>query len=117
MRTIDFTKGKIMKSLILFAGPVLFAMFLQALYSAADLLIVGKFATKADVSGVAIGSQLMTTLTNMIVLWLHRPAYEFKLTFTFRTTRSFIKSSCTIIHPNEALYYDLWRRRDNDCRL
>lgn len=56
-----------MKSLILFAGPVLFAMFLQALYSAADLLIVGKFATKADVSGVAIGSQLMTTLTNMIV--------------------------------------------------
>ncbi|MDD6349802.1 MATE family efflux transporter [Intestinibaculum porci] len=67
MRTIDFTKGKIMKSLILFAGPVLFAMFLQALYSAADLLIVGKFATKADVSGVAIGSQLMTTLTNMIV--------------------------------------------------
>lgn len=67
MRTIDFTRGKIMKSLILFAGPVLFAMFLQALYSAADLLIVGKFATKADVSGVAIGSQLMTTLTNMIV--------------------------------------------------
>ncbi len=67
MRTIDFTKGKIIKSLILFAGPVLFAMFLQALYSAADLLIVGKFATKADVSGVAIGSQLMTTLTNMIV--------------------------------------------------
>lgn len=67
MRTIDFTKGKIMKSLILFAGPVLFAMFLQALYSAADLLIVGKFATKANVSGVAIGSQLMTTLTNMIV--------------------------------------------------
>lgn len=67
MRTIDFTKGKIMKSLILFAGPVLFAMFLQALYSAADLLIVGKIATKADVSGVAIGSQLMTTLTNMIV--------------------------------------------------
>lgn len=67
MRTIDFTKGKIMKSLILFAGPVLFAMFLQALYSAADLLIVGKFATKADVSGGAIGSQLMTTLTNMIV--------------------------------------------------
>lgn len=67
MRTIDFTKGKIMKSLVLFAGPVLFAMFLQALYSAADLLIVGKFATKADVSGVAIGSQLLTTLTNMIV--------------------------------------------------
>ena len=67
MRTIDFTKGKIMKSLVLFAGPVLFAMFLQALYSAADLLIVGKFATSADVSGVAIGSQLMTTLTNMIV--------------------------------------------------
>jgi putative MATE family efflux protein len=67
MSTIDLTKGKIMKSLILFTMPILLAMFLQALYSACDLLIVDKFATKADVSGVAIGSQLMTTLTNMIV--------------------------------------------------
>ena len=65
--TIDFTKGKIVGPLVRFAGPVLLAMFLQALYGAVDLLVVGHFATSADVSGVAIGSQLMTTMTNLIV--------------------------------------------------
>ncbi len=66
-RAIDFTKGKIVGPLVRFAGPVLLAMFLQALYGAVDLLVVGRFATSADVSGVAIGSQLMTTMTNLIV--------------------------------------------------
>ena len=50
-----FTEGKIMKPLILFAIPVLFALFLQAMYGAVDLLIVGKFATSADVSAVSTG--------------------------------------------------------------
>lgn len=66
-RTIDFTRGKIMGPLLKFAGPVLFAMFLQALYGAVDLLVVGRFATNADVSGVAVGAQLMTTMTNVVI--------------------------------------------------
>lgn len=66
-RTMDFTKGKIVGPLVRFAGPVLLAMFLQALYGAVDLLVVGHFGTSADVSGVAIGSQLMATMTNLIV--------------------------------------------------
>lgn len=61
-----FTEGKILKPLILFAFPVLFALFLQAMYGAVDLLVVGKFATSADVSAVATGSQIMTTLTNLV---------------------------------------------------
>ena len=40
----SFTEGKILKPLILFAFPVLLALFLQAMYGAVDLLIVGKFA-------------------------------------------------------------------------
>lgn len=55
-----------MQPLILFAFPVLLALFLQAMYGAVDLLIVGKFATSADVSAVSTGSQIMTTLTNLI---------------------------------------------------
>lgn len=62
----SFTEGKIMQPLILFAFPVLLALFLQAMYGAVDLLIVGKFATSADVSAVSTGSQIMTTLTNLI---------------------------------------------------
>lgn len=65
-KTTSFTEGKIMQPLILFALPVLFALFLQAMYGAADLLIVGKFAHSADVSAVSTGSQIMMTLTNLI---------------------------------------------------
>lgn len=55
----SFTEGKILKPLILFAFPVLLALFLQAMYGAIDLLIVGKFASSADVSAVSTGSQIM----------------------------------------------------------
>ena len=48
-----FTQGRILKPLILFALPVLLALFLQAMYGAVDLLIVGKFASSADVSAVS----------------------------------------------------------------
>ena len=61
-----FTQGKILQPLILFALPVLFALFLQAMYGAVDLLIVGKFAASADVSAVSTGSQIMMTLTNLV---------------------------------------------------
>ena len=65
-RTVDFTRGAILKPLLLFALPVLFALFLQALYGAVDLLVVGRFAGPENVSGVAVGSQLMTTVTGLI---------------------------------------------------
>lgn len=65
-KTTTFTEGKILQPLILFALPVLFALFLQAMYGAVDLLIVGKFASSADVSAVSTGSQIMMTLTNLV---------------------------------------------------
>ena len=65
-QTNTFTEGKILQPLILFALPVLFALFLQAMYGAVDLLIVGKFASPADVSAVSTGSQIMMTLTNLV---------------------------------------------------
>ena len=37
-----------------------------ALYGGADLLIVGRFADTVDVSGVATGSMLLSTVTNII---------------------------------------------------
>ena len=61
-RNTTFTEGKILQPLILFAMPVLFALFLQAMYGAVDLLVVGKFASSA----VSTGSQIMMTLTNLI---------------------------------------------------
>ncbi len=65
-KRIDFTTGKIVVPLLKFAGPVLLALFLQAMYGAVDLLIVGKFSGAADVSAVSTGSQIMMTITNLL---------------------------------------------------
>ena len=62
----NFTEGKILSPLIRFMVPVFLAMFLQAMYGAVDLLIVGKFASSVDVSAVSTGSQIMMTLTNLV---------------------------------------------------
>lgn len=59
-------QGSILKSLISFAFPVLLALFLQAMYGAADLIIVGKFAGTYEQSGVATGSQLLNMITMVI---------------------------------------------------
>ena len=68
-KTQDFTTGKIFLPLLRFAMPVLLSLFLQTMYGAVDLLIVGQFGGElADVyvSAVATGSQVMRTLTLMI---------------------------------------------------
>lgn len=62
----NFTEGKILSPLLKFTLPVLAALFLQSLYGAVDLLVVGQFATSADVSAVSTGSQLMSVITNTI---------------------------------------------------
>ncbi len=62
----NLTEGNILMSLLGFAFPVLVALFLQALYGAVDLMIVGQFAATEDVSGVATGSMLLMTLTCVI---------------------------------------------------
>ena len=62
----DFTTGPIAAPLIRFSLPVLAALFLQAMYGAVDLLIVGQFTTSADVSAVATGSQIMMLITGLV---------------------------------------------------
>ena len=61
----NFTKGKIFGPLMRFTGPVILALLLQTMYGAIDLMIVGKFATSADVSGVSTGSQIMMTFASV----------------------------------------------------
>jgi Na+-driven multidrug efflux pump len=67
MKNNNFTEGAILPKLLKFMLPVLFAMFLQAMYGAVDLLVVGQFGSDADVSAVSTGSQILQTLTNLIV--------------------------------------------------
>lgn len=62
----NFTEGKIFSPLLKFTIPILMALFLQTMYGAVDLLIVGQFGNAADVSAVSTGSQVMTAITSMI---------------------------------------------------
>jgi putative MATE family efflux protein len=61
------TEGKIFSTLLKFALPFLISSFLQALYGATDLLVVGQLSDSAGVSAVAIGSQVMQTITGVIL--------------------------------------------------
>lgn len=65
-KTLSLTEGKILSSLMQFAVPIFLSLLLQALYGGVDLLVVGRFATTADVSGVSTGSTLINTLTMVI---------------------------------------------------
>lgn len=63
----SLTEGPVGRTLLLFALPFLASSFLQALYGAVDLMVVGQFADSAAVSAVAVGSQMMQTVTGIIL--------------------------------------------------
>ena len=67
MNELDLTQGKIPKVLLKFALPFLAANALQALYGGADLFVVGRYDDASSVAGVAIGSQVMQTITGIIL--------------------------------------------------
>ena len=56
----DMTTGPVWKKLLLFMLPVFGANLLQALYGTVDLMVVGQFASTADVSAVSTGSMTRT---------------------------------------------------------
>ena len=66
-KELDLTQGKVPYVLLQFAVPYLLANVLQALYGGADLFVVGQFDDAASVAGVAIGSQVMQTVTGIIL--------------------------------------------------
>ena len=65
-RSYDLTEGSILKSLLLFTVPVVFALLLQAMYGAVDLMVVGHFAATPDVSGVATGGTIMQVVNHVV---------------------------------------------------
>lgn len=67
MKELDLTQGSVPKVLLHFAVPFLLANVLQALYGGADLFVVGQYDDAASVAAVAIGSQVMQTVTGVIL--------------------------------------------------
>ncbi len=66
MQSNQITNGKVFSTLVKFSLPIILALFLQALYGAVDLWVVGQYAQTKDVSGVSTGSMLIQTATMII---------------------------------------------------
>ncbi len=62
----NLSEGSVVKQLILFSLPVLISNLIQSLYSTVDMLVVGRFAGEAAMSGVNIGGQVSFLITNMV---------------------------------------------------
>lgn len=59
----DLTKGSVSKQLMKFAVPFLLSNLLQAFYSVADMIIVGRLCGTHGITGVNIGSQINILVT------------------------------------------------------
>lgn len=59
----DLTKGSVSKQLMKFAIPFLLSNLLQAFYSVADMIIVGRLCGTHGITGVNIGSQVNILVT------------------------------------------------------
>lgn len=55
-KTLDLTTGSVTKKLIRFATPIILGNLLQQLYTAADRMVVGRFADNGSASLAAVGS-------------------------------------------------------------
>ena len=63
----DLTRGPVMRSMLLFAIPMILGNLLQQCYNVADTLIVGRFAGTDALAAVGSSYSLMTFLTSILL--------------------------------------------------
>lgn len=66
MKRTDFTEGPVFMPLLRFMIPVMLSLFLQVLYGAVDLLVVGIFSDASNVAATGFGGQVMQLITTVI---------------------------------------------------
>lgn len=63
----NLTEGSVTKQLIRFSLPFIISNIIQSFYSVADMIIVGQFSDKNNMSGVNIGGQVTFLVTNGVI--------------------------------------------------
>lgn len=63
----DLTQGSVMRSMLVFAVPMILGNLLQQCYNIADTLIVGQFLGKNALAAVGSSFSLMTFLTSILL--------------------------------------------------
>jgi putative MATE family efflux protein len=66
-KNYSLTEGSVGRVLMRFALPFLLSSLFQVAYGAADVFIIGLFASPASISGVASGSSAMGLLTSLFI--------------------------------------------------
>ena len=63
----DLSKGSVVRSMLLFAIPMILGDLLQQCYNIADTLIVGQFLGEKALAAVGSSFTLMTFITSIIL--------------------------------------------------
>ncbi|MDO5566671.1 MAG: MATE family efflux transporter, partial [Planctomycetia bacterium] len=58
MDQLDLLKGNIVKTLVVFAMPFLLANFIQAMFGAVDMIIIGWYEPDDSIAAVSLGAQI-----------------------------------------------------------
>ena len=66
-KNIDITGGPLLKSIILYAVPVIIGALIQVSFNTADLLVLGNKGTDVDFAAVGATSQIIILLVNTFV--------------------------------------------------
>ncbi len=66
-KSIDMTKGSILKNVIAFVIPLIIGNILQLLYNAADLIVVGRFAGSNATASVGATGSINLLIVNLCV--------------------------------------------------
>ena len=64
---IDMTEGSIFNKLIKFSIPLVFSSFLQVLFNAVDVIVVGRFAGDNSLAAVGSTGSLVNLLVNLFM--------------------------------------------------
>ena len=63
----DLTKGPVIRTMLLFAVPMILGNLLQQCYNIADTMIVGKYLGENALAAVGSSFTLMTFLTSILL--------------------------------------------------
>lgn len=64
---LDMTQGPILPLLVRFAIPIALESMLQLLYNAADIAVIGRFASSASLAAVSAASPLINLMTTIFI--------------------------------------------------
>ncbi len=66
-REVNFLEGSIFKNMVIFCIPIIITNYIQLLYTAADMMIVGKFGSSEALAGVTATNTLINLILNFFI--------------------------------------------------